>query len=180
MFATLAQLLSWKGPDAKAVVWAPNAHAGDARFTDMGWLRGDISLGQLCRERFGDAAQLIGFGTNAGTIGAAEIGNGRTKTVAIPPARIDSYEHAVHDSGITRLLIDLREGVDNGLRTALDSPRLERFIGSASAYDVADRDCYARASLARQFDAYVWFDTSQAVTPLPEPPRVELSHPIPI
>jgi erythromycin esterase-like protein len=139
----------------------------------MGWLHGEVSLGQLCRERFGEAAQLIGFGTNTGTIAAAENGNRRTEIVAIPPARHDSYEHAVHDSGIGRLLIDLREGVDDGLRAALDSPRLERFVDSSN-------DCYARASLARQFDAYVWFDTSQAVTPLPELPGVESSHPIPI
>ena len=37
----------------KIVVWAHNSHLGDARATDMGKSRGEVNVGQLCRERFG-------------------------------------------------------------------------------------------------------------------------------
>ena len=42
--------------DARAVVWAHNSHIGDARHTEMGSVRGELNIGQLCREHtFGDA-----------------------------------------------------------------------------------------------------------------------------
>src|SRR5205807_4314336 len=56
MFETLEQLLKWRGKDAKAIVWAHNSHIGDARATEMGLLREELNIGQLCRERFADEA----------------------------------------------------------------------------------------------------------------------------
>ena len=67
MFETLEHLLEARGPQSKAVVWAHNSHIGDARYTDMGVVREELNIGQLCRERFGDEAALIGFGTHTGT-----------------------------------------------------------------------------------------------------------------
>ena len=49
------QLLDAKGPDTKAVVWAHNSHIGNAALTDMGKRRGELNIGQLCRERFDNA-----------------------------------------------------------------------------------------------------------------------------
>ncbi len=72
MFDTLCQLLNSRGAGAKAVVWAHNSHIGDARFTDMGELHGQLNVGQLCRERFAADAALIGFGTHTGTVAAAD------------------------------------------------------------------------------------------------------------
>src|SRR5207237_6041653 len=63
MFETLQHLLEARGAISKAVVWAHNSHIGDARYTDMGVLREELNIGQLCREHFGTAAALIGFGT---------------------------------------------------------------------------------------------------------------------
>ncbi|KAJ8494918.1 hypothetical protein ONZ51_g2030 [Trametes cubensis] len=69
--AGVAQFLapSDSGPGrAKIVVWAHNSHIGDARATDMGRRRGEISIGQRCREIFGDDKVFnIGFLTNRGT-----------------------------------------------------------------------------------------------------------------
>jgi erythromycin esterase-like protein len=59
MFDTLERLLAFHGPASKAVVWAHNSHLGDARATEMS-ARGELNLGQLCRQRFGDAAALVG------------------------------------------------------------------------------------------------------------------------
>ena len=48
MFETLENLLSFHGPDSKAVVWAHNSHIGNAAATEMA-IRGEYNLGQLCR-----------------------------------------------------------------------------------------------------------------------------------
>ena len=56
MFETLEALLESQGPDARAVVWAHNSHIGDARATEMGVVRGELNIGQLCRQRWGEAA----------------------------------------------------------------------------------------------------------------------------
>src|SRR5690606_29707590 len=71
MFETLDALLSHHGADAKAIVWEHNSHIGNAKGTDMP-ARGQLNVGQLCRERFGDEAYLIGFGTHTGTVAAAD------------------------------------------------------------------------------------------------------------
>jgi erythromycin esterase-like protein len=64
--------LDAKGPDSKAIVWAHNSHIGNAAFTDMGQHREELNIGQLAKERFGDEARLIGFGTHKGTVAAAD------------------------------------------------------------------------------------------------------------
>jgi erythromycin esterase-like protein len=71
MFEALGHLLEAGGPEARAVVWAHNSHIGDARHTARAQRQGEFNIGQLCRERFGDAAALVGFGTHAGTVAAA-------------------------------------------------------------------------------------------------------------
>jgi erythromycin esterase-like protein len=167
MFDTLCQLLNAKGAGAKAVVWAHNSHIGDARFTDMGELHGQLNVGQLCREHFGEDAALIGFGTHTGTVAAADDWDGPMVVKPVNPSRPDSYERLAHDSGEARFLLDLREGVHAPLREALLAPLLERFIGVIYRPRTERWSHYSRCVLPRQFDAYVWFDATNAVTPLP-------------
>src|SRR4051812_742372 len=48
----MAETLQWlSGKKRKTVVWAHNSHLGDARATEMG-RHGEVTLGQLARERF--------------------------------------------------------------------------------------------------------------------------------
>lgn len=56
-------------PGAKIVVWAHNSHLGDARGTDMG-RHGEINVGQLVRQGYGDDALTIEFTTYDGTVTA--------------------------------------------------------------------------------------------------------------
>jgi protein-L-isoaspartate(D-aspartate) O-methyltransferase len=171
MFETLAHLLEFKGADAKAVVWAHNSHIGDAAFTEMGAAREEINVGQLCRETFGSAATLIGFGTHAGTVAAATDWDGPMEVKRVLPSRPDSYERIAHDAGPARFLLDLREGRHDDVRRALLDPHLERFIGVIYRPETERQSHYSAAQLSRQFDAYVWFDETRAVTPLPTEPQ---------
>jgi len=82
-------------------------------------------------------------------------------------SRADSYERVCHDSGIGRFLLDLREGRNDTTRAELLKPRRERFIGVIYRPETELQSHYSYASLPMQFDAYVWFDQTSAVTPLP-------------
>jgi erythromycin esterase-like protein len=167
MFETLTHLLDAHGPASKAVVWAHNSHIGNAAATEMGTMRDELNIGQLCRERFGDGAALVGFGTHAGTVAAATDWDAPMEVKKVRPSHADSYERLLHDSNVPRFLLDLREGRHEPLRSRLLEPRLERFIGVIYRPETELHSHYAEAVLPRQFDAMVWFDTTSAVTPLP-------------
>jgi protein-L-isoaspartate(D-aspartate) O-methyltransferase len=167
MFETLEALLQSRGPEARAVVWAHNSHIGDASKTEMGAVRAELNIGQLCRERFGAAAALIGFGTHTGTVACASDWDAPMEVKAVVPSRPDSYERLAHDSGITRFLLDIRAAVHEPLRARLTEPRLERFIGVIYRPETERWSHYSACILPGQFDAYVWFDETTAVTPLP-------------
>jgi protein-L-isoaspartate(D-aspartate) O-methyltransferase len=170
MFETLEHLFAWRGKDARAVVWAHNSHIGDAAATEMGIVRGEINIGQLCRERFWKEAALIGFGTDRGTVAAASDWDDPMEIKQVRPAHADSYERLCRDSGIGRFLLDLREGRHQDLRKDLLYPRLERAIGVIYRPDTELASHYFDASLPKQFDGYVWFEETRAVTPLPAQP----------
>lgn len=171
MFETLTNLLEWRGPHAKAVIWAHNSHIGDAAATDMGEARGEINIGQLCRERFGADAALIGFGTDCGTVAAASDWDGPMEIKTVRPAHPESYERICRDSGVARFLVDLREGRWPELRAGLSHPRLERAIGVIYRPETELASHYFDAHLPQQFDGYVWFKETRAVTPLPAEQR---------
>jgi erythromycin esterase-like protein len=168
MFETLCQLLDAKGPDSKAVVWAHNSHIGNAAHTEMGQRRGELNIGQLTKERFKEKARLIGFGTHSGTVAAADDWDEPMRVKVVRPSLPDSYEWLSHESGVERFLLDLRQDeIDRDLRDALLEPRLERFIGVIYRPETERWSHYSSCILPRQFDAWVWFDETQAVTPLP-------------
>jgi protein-L-isoaspartate(D-aspartate) O-methyltransferase len=164
MFETLEHLLKARGSSAKAVVWAHNSHIGDARHTEMGAIRDELNIGQLCRERFGPDTALIGFGTHTGTVAAASDWNGEMEVKRVRPSHQDSYERQCHDSEVGRFLLDFAR--DETLRRRLLEQRLERFIGVIYRPETELMSHYASASLSQQFDAFVWFDETQAVTPI--------------
>ena len=184
MFDTLNMILDAKGPDSKAIVWAHNSHIGNAAFTDMGQNRGELNMGQLTKEKFGHEARLIGLGTHTGTVAAADDWDEPMQIKRVRPSVADSYERMAHDSEVPSFLLDLREGQrDERLASELMEPRLERFIGVIYRPETERWSHYSQAILPRQFDGYVWFDETSAVTPLPaelrpgEAPSVEETYP---
>jgi protein-L-isoaspartate(D-aspartate) O-methyltransferase len=164
MFETLEHVLTARGPKAKAVVWAHNSHVGDARHTDMGQVRGELNIGQLCKETFGADCASIGFGTHTGTVAAATDWGGDMELKRVRPSHIESYERLCHEAGISRFLLDLRR--HEALKRRLTEPRLERFIGVIYRPETELLSHYSDCSLSGQFDAYVWFDATSAVIPL--------------
>jgi erythromycin esterase-like protein len=184
MVDALNMILDAKGPDSKAIVWAHNSHVGNAAFTDMGQRRDEINVGQLVKDKFGHNGRLIGLGTHTGTVAAADDWDEPMKIKRVQPSLPESYERAAHDSDIDSFLLDLREGErDERLAAELMEPRLERFIGVIYRPETERWSHYSGAILPRQFDGYVWFDETSAVTPLAgelrpgEAPAVEETYP---
>ena len=143
-------------------VWAHNSHIGDARATAMGRGMGELNLGQLCRERFGKDAALIGFGTATGTVAAADDWGDEMEVMKVRPPLPGSWEALCHATGIPRFLTDFG-GAPKGLPDRL----LERFIGVIYRPETERWSHYAEASLAGQFDAWLWFDETRPVQALP-------------
>ena len=166
MFETLKNLLAFHGKDSKAVVWAHNSHVGNAAATEMA-ARGEYNIGQLCRKEFGDQAYLVGFGTHSGTVAAASEWDGPMEIKNVRPSLADSYERLCHATGHARFMLGLRgRGDDLCGPAGLGKERLERAIGVIYRPETEMASHYFRANLPQQFDEYVWFDDTRAVTPL--------------
>jgi erythromycin esterase-like protein len=79
----------------------------------------------------------------------------------------ESYERMSHDSRLQRFLLDLRaEEIGRDIRESLMEPRLERFIGVIYRPDTERWSHYSSCILPRQYDGWVWFDETRAVSPL--------------
>lgn len=170
MFDTLQMLLAHHA-DARVVIWAHNSHIGNAAATAMGW-HGEFNIGELVRKSYGDQAVLIGFGTDRGTVAAASDWGGSMQVMKVRPARDDSWEGAFRRTGLARSLTDWRGARRRGLAGDLSQTLLERAIGVIYRPQSELSSHYFEAVLADQFDAFVWFEETRAVTPLgPERPH---------
>jgi erythromycin esterase-like protein len=119
---------------------------------------GEINVGQLMRERHGDDVRNIGFTTYTGTVTAASDWDGPAERKTVRPALPGSYEELFHRTGVPNFW--LKPGRE------LTEARLERAIGVIYLPQSERTSHYFHASLARQFDAVIHYDTTRAVEPL--------------
>ena len=165
MFETLKDLLNFHGSGSRAIVWAHNSHVGDSAATEMS-LRGEYNIGHLCRQEFGKAAYLVGFGTNSGTVAAASNWDEPMEIKTVRSSLPGSYERQCHQAGQARFMLPLRSQTAADLIEGLMKPQLERAIGVIYRPETELQSHYFQAVLPRQFDEYIWFDESEAITPL--------------
>lgn len=160
---SLVEFLRGETPQPRVVVWAHNSHLGDARATEMG-ASGELNVGQLVRERWGDSATLVGFTTFTGTVTAARDWGGPAERRTVQPALPGSYEALLHQASAGNLFLNLRQASDAvGL---LNTPRLERAIGVIYRPESERSSHYFTARLPGQFDAVFHYDRTRAVEPL--------------
>lgn len=176
MFQTLQALFAFYGPNARGIVWEHNSHIGDARATEMS-ARGELNIGQLCRQTFGQQAYLIGFGTDHGTVAAAHNWGDPMQEMRVRPGHPESYERVFHESGLPAFMLHLKNPRRRAIREELAQERLERAIGVIYRPDTELQSHYFRANLARQFDEFIWFDETRAVTHLPVRPSLSADFP---
>lgn len=148
-------------PNAKVVVWAHNSHVGDARATEMAE-RGEVNLGQLARERFGDDAYLIGLTTYSGEVTAASGWDQPAERKIVHPAPRESYEALFHATQIPAFLLPMHDPIIGPL---LERPRMERAIGVVYRPESERASHYFRCRLSAQFDAVIHLDRTKALVP---------------
>jgi erythromycin esterase-like protein len=159
MAETLAELtahLERTSGRAKIAVWEHNSHLGDNRATEL-WQAGQLNVGQLVRERYGDEVQIVGFTTYTGTVTAASSWGGPAERKNVRRALPGSWEELLHHQEVDAFLLD---------PTGLHGRRLERAIGVIYHPQTERISHYFYARLADQFDAVIHLDETHALEPL--------------
>jgi erythromycin esterase-like protein len=155
MHDTLNLLIKHHGPEAKAIVWQHNTHIGDARATDMA-MEGMISLGQLVMEEHADLGVFrIGFGTNGGTVCAADRWGGIMRQMPVPYAPAGTWEQFLHQYvGKDAFLLT------DEIATAplLRKPILHRAIGVVYHPGHEFPGNYVPSVIPMRYEAFVYLD----------------------
>ncbi|GAA4542433.1 erythromycin esterase family protein [Mycobacterium paraffinicum] len=150
-------------PSARIVVWAHNSHVGDARATEV-WADGQLTLGQLVRQRHGDEARLIGFSTYTGTVTAASDWGGIAERKVVRPALNGSIEELLHETRRSEFLVSAH--ISPGAGEPLSAVRLGRAIGVIYRPETERQSHYFHVRPADQFDAMIHIDRTRALEPL--------------
>lgn len=159
----LIEHLDHAAAPAKVVVWAHNSHVGDARATEVG-TEGQLTIGQLARERYGPDCRLIGFSTYSGTVTAASDWGGVAEHKVVRPALAGSIEELLHSSGKGDFLVVMHD--DSPAARVLDVVRLGRAIGVIYLPQTERQSHYFHVRPSDQFDAMIHVDTTRALEPL--------------
>jgi erythromycin esterase-like protein len=155
----LAEHLGARGQPAKLVVWAHNSHVGDARATAMG-AGGELTLGQLMRQRHPREVLLVGMTTHTGAVRCAHDWDGMAVPERVRPSLAGSWEAAFHDAGLPRFYVTAA-----ALARAVGdrAERLHRAIGVVYRPETERRSHYYEARLAEQYDVVIHVDVTHAV-----------------
>jgi erythromycin esterase-like protein/predicted phosphoribosyltransferase len=148
---------------ARIVVWAHNSHVGDARATEVGG-DGQLTLGQLVRERYGKDSRLIGFTTYSGTVTAAGEWGGIAERKFVRPALNGSVEELFHETERSDFLIS--SSISRAAADPLDAVRLGRAIGVIYLPATERQSHYYHVRPGEQFDAIIHIDRTRALEPL--------------
>ncbi|KUI33954.1 erythromycin esterase [Mycobacterium sp. IS-1496] len=162
--ALLAHLDRHPGADpARIVVWAHNSHVGDARATEVA-ADGQLTLGQLARERFGESCRLIGLTTYTGTVTAAAEWGGSAERKAVRPALNGSVEELFHEADRPAFLVSPL--ISRAVEEPLSTVRLGRAIGVIYLPATERQSHYYHVRPADQYDAIIHIDRTRALEPL--------------
>ena len=162
--ALIAHLDRAGGPEpARIVVWAHNSHVGDARATEVS-ADGQLTIGQLAREHYGDQCRLIGFSTHSGTVTAATDWGGIAERKMVRPALPGSIEELLHQTGKREFLVPMHDG--SPATAALEVVRLGRAIGVIYRPETERQSHYFHVRPSDQFDAMIHIDSTRALEPL--------------
>ncbi len=151
------------GQPARIVVWAHNSHVGDARATEVG-ADGQLTLGQLVRQRHGADSRLIGFSTYRGTVTAADEWGGVAHRKTVRPALPGSIEELFHETGKEAFFVAMHD--DGPAAEALETIRLARAIGVIYLPATERQSHYYHVRPADQYDAMIHIEHTRALQPL--------------
>ena len=126
---------------------------------------GQLTLGQLARERYGDEARLLGFSTYRGTVTAASEWGAIAERKVVRPGLPNSVEELMHETDKESFYVPMRDD-DRVSADPLDDVRLGRAIGVIYRPETERQSHYFHVRPAEQFDAMIHIDTTRALEPL--------------
>lgn len=174
MSDTLDRLVDHHGPGSKAIVWAHNTHIGDARATDMA-AAGMVNLGQLVRERHSDeGVVLAGFGSQHGSVIAGREWGSPMERMPVPDARPGSWEAILHRAGKRDCLLRFGRQITP---PEFFTPRSHRAIGVVYNPERERLGNYVPSVLPSRYDAFLFFDETEALHPFHLEPAGEARPP---
>ena len=161
----LARHLGTPAAPARLVVWAHNAHVGDARASELRD-EGQLTVGQLLRQRHPEQVALIGLTTDRGTVECAHDWDEPGLRERVRPSLPGSWEELFHEAGVLRFAMTsaaLKQVVGERAQ------RLHRTIGVVYRPSTERRSHYFHTRIADQYDVIVHLDETHAVHPLDRP-----------
>lgn len=163
MMDTLNRLLTFHGPDAKAIVWEHNTHIGDARATDM-VDEGMYNVGELARtEHHEHGVVLVGFGSYKGSVVAGKGWGAPMRKMEVPPAPENSWENMLHAAGADNKLLIMDKLMDDVL---MENHIGHRAIGVVYQPQYEKYGNYVPSILPMRYDAFIYLDETTALHPL--------------
>ena len=150
------------------MLFRSNSHVGDARATEVA-ADGQLTIGQLAREHYGENCRLIGFSTHRGSVTAASDWGGIAERKVVRPALAGSIEELLHETGRSSFIVPMHDG--SPAARALDVVRLGRAIGVIYRPETERQSHYFHVRPSDQFDAMIHIDETRALEPL-EPTSV--------
>lgn len=159
----LAHLDRRLGKSGKIIVWAHNSHVSDARATSA-IARGDLTLGQILRERHDRDVFSVGFTTFSGTVTAARDWGEKGEVYQVEPGHFDSIERLFHESTHGNFL--LIQKLDNKSSNYLQETFSQRAIGVVYRPQTERQSHYLSVIPALEFDAFIHIDQTSAIESL--------------
>jgi erythromycin esterase-like protein len=155
----LSRQLTAAGTPARLVVWAHNAHIGDAH--DPGRRQ---TLGAVLRQRHQRDVAIVGFTTYAGKVACAHEWDGPPEEESLRPGSTGSWEQVFHGVGVPRFMVTsaaLRRAVGEG------AERPHRAVGAVYRPEIERWNIETPARLADRYDVIVHVDRTSALEALP-------------
>lgn len=150
------------GVPSKLIIWAHNSHVGDARATEMGD-DGQVTLGQLVRERHPGETALVGFTTHTGSVIAAHDWDEPAERRRVQPSLPGSWEELMHEAGVPRFYVT---SADLERATGRGAERIQRAIGVVYRPETERRSHYLHARLVEELDIVIHIDSTRGLQPL--------------
>ncbi|QDP39854.1 erythromycin esterase family protein [Radiobacillus deserti] len=169
MVEALEEIRTYYGDETKVIVWEHNTHVGDASATDMNDA-GMINVGQLLREQNKkEDVFIVGFGTNKGSVIAAEEWGQNLERKIVPQAVEGSWEHAMHQAGAhNKFLI-----FTNDNKHLFQQKIGHRAIGVVYNPEFESYGNYVPSVVGNRYDAFIYVDQSHALHPIDVSPLLQ-------
>lgn len=162
MVDTLNKLMDFHGIHAKAIVWEHNTHIGDARATDMRY-DGMVNVGQLVNEMHKhEGVFSLGFGPYKGSVIAGRYWNDVMRRMIVPPAKVNSWEYVLHNTGEKDRLMLMNKNVKEVLGKKEIGHRAIGVVYNPQR----EYGNYVPSIIPLRYDAFIFFDETRALYPL--------------